>query len=145
MTEDQIKHMANRFLGWPLPENFHPDGGISYEPVGNKGTPHEFKRQPSGTNLWGWGEAVAMARHMVEDLPKADDEVIWATSTTGEDFQCVHVDAWREAKMRVAELEAAIIKMQRAVPGGTIARPQEIADDLREIAASVGVDVDRET
>ena len=35
-----------------------------------------------------------------------DDEVIWATSTTGEDFQCVHVDAWREAMARIAELEA---------------------------------------
>jgi hypothetical protein len=38
----------------------------------------------------------------------ADNEVIWATSTTGEDFQCVHVDAWRAAQTRVAELEAAL-------------------------------------
>lgn len=26
MTDDQIKHMVNRFLGWKLPENFNPDG-----------------------------------------------------------------------------------------------------------------------
>ncbi len=28
MTEDQIKHMTDRFLGWKLPETFSPDGGI---------------------------------------------------------------------------------------------------------------------
>lgn len=74
MTEDQIKHMANRFLAWRLPENFNPDGGIIYEPVGNKGTPHEFKRQPSGTNLWGWDEAVAMVRHMIADMPEGKNQ-----------------------------------------------------------------------
>ena len=31
MTDEQIKHMANRFLGWPIPENFNPDGGISFD------------------------------------------------------------------------------------------------------------------
>jgi hypothetical protein len=31
MTEDQIKHMANRFLGWKLPSNFSPDAGISFK------------------------------------------------------------------------------------------------------------------
>jgi hypothetical protein len=30
------------------------------------------------------------------------DEVIWATSTTGEDFQCVHVADWREAQVRIS-------------------------------------------
>jgi hypothetical protein len=29
MTDAQIKHMTERFLGWKLPENFNPDGGIS--------------------------------------------------------------------------------------------------------------------
>jgi hypothetical protein len=28
MTDEQIKHMVNRFLGWRLPENFQPDAGI---------------------------------------------------------------------------------------------------------------------
>ena len=35
-------------------------------------------------------------------------EVIWATSTTGEDFQCVHHDDWRIAQERIAKLEAAL-------------------------------------
>ena len=72
MTDDQIKHMAERFLNWKLPERFHPDGGISFEPIGNKGMgPNmEYRRQPSGTNLWGYDEAVAMVRHMIADMPK---------------------------------------------------------------------------
>ncbi len=39
---------------------------------------------------------------------EVDKEVIWATSTTGEDFQCVHVGAWRESRERIVELEAAL-------------------------------------
>lgn len=31
MTEDQIKHMVNRFLQWKLPEHFRPDAGISFK------------------------------------------------------------------------------------------------------------------
>lgn len=41
-------------------------------------------------------------------MSETDEEVIWATSTTGDDFQCVHVDDWREAKKRIAELEASL-------------------------------------
>lgn len=68
MTEDQIKHMANRFLGWKLPENFNPDAGISFTPDFNVGTAHPMKHQPSGTNLFDATQAEAMVRHMVEGL-----------------------------------------------------------------------------
>ena len=51
-----------------------------------------------------------------------DEEVIWATSTTGDDFQCVHVDDWREAKARIAVLEAAL----RDIAGGEISGHDEI-------------------
>lgn len=79
MTEDQIKHMANRFLGWKLPQNFRPDGGISFQPEYNveynasRGLPPE-RNQPSGTNLIGYTEAVEMVRYMVEGMPKADSQ-----------------------------------------------------------------------
>lgn len=69
MTEAQIKHMVDRFLSWKLPETFRPDNGISFEATGNTGTPHEYKRTPSGTNLLDWTQAEAMVRHMVEGLP----------------------------------------------------------------------------
>ena len=72
MTEAQIKHMVDRFLGWRLPENFRPDGGISFETVGNRGTPHEYKNQPSGTNVFDAVQADAMVRHMLQDLPNSE-------------------------------------------------------------------------
>ncbi|ANW00657.1 hypothetical protein [Bradyrhizobium icense] len=69
MTEDQVRHMVNRFLNWKLPENFNPDGGISFERLGNKGTPHEYRREPIGTNLLDAVQADAMVCHMIEGLP----------------------------------------------------------------------------
>lgn len=45
LTDVQIKHMVDRFLAWRLPENFNPDGGISFERVGNKGTKYEYERR----------------------------------------------------------------------------------------------------
>lgn len=68
MTEDQIKHMVNRFLNWKLPENFNPDGGVSFERFGNKGTPHQYRRESSGTNLFDATQADAMVRYMIEGM-----------------------------------------------------------------------------
>ena len=70
MTEDQIKHMVNRFLGYRLPENFRPDGGVTFEKFGNKGTPYQYEHQPSGTNLLDAVQAEAMVRHMIEGMPQ---------------------------------------------------------------------------
>lgn len=69
MTEEQIKHMVGRFLSWKLPEGFNPDGGVTFEKVANKGTPHEYTHQPSGTNLLDGTQADAMVRHMIEGMP----------------------------------------------------------------------------
>jgi hypothetical protein len=74
MTEDQIKHMVQRFLQWRLPENFNPDDGISFEPEFNveymakQGKP-PMRRSPQGTNLFCASQAEAMVRHMIEGLP----------------------------------------------------------------------------
>ena len=72
MTDEQIKHMAERFLGWKLPENFNPDGGIRFTPLANAGMgqyEYRYRRQPTGTNLFDFTQAVEMVRHMVEGLP----------------------------------------------------------------------------
>src|ERR1700753_2282778 len=71
MTEEQIEYLANRFLGWRLPENFNPDDGISFDPIQNRGHAFESRRQPTGTNLFDAGQALAMVRYMVEGLPQA--------------------------------------------------------------------------
>lgn len=77
MTEEQIKHMANRFLGWKLPDNFIPDNGISFAPEFNVehnakyGRPPQ-RHEPSGTNLFNYTQAEAMVRHMVEGLQSTE-------------------------------------------------------------------------
>jgi hypothetical protein len=69
MTEEQIKHMVQRFLGWRLPEHFHPDAGISFKAEYNEHTEYPGKHQPTGTNLFGADQAEAMVRYMLEGLP----------------------------------------------------------------------------
>lgn len=76
-SEDQIKHMTNRFLGWRLPEDFRPDDGISFEPEFNKewnasqGKPPQ-RRTPTGTNLFSYTQAEAMVRYIL-DGAKGDE------------------------------------------------------------------------
>ena len=70
MTDEQIKHMVDRFLNWHLPEKFCPDAGISFEPIYNKHSPFgPMKHAPQGTNLFDATQAEAMVRHMLEGLP----------------------------------------------------------------------------
>ena len=69
MTDEQIKHMVNRFLGWKLPENFAPDAGISFVRDYNVGTPWPMKHEPVGTNLFDAQQAEAMVRYMIEGMP----------------------------------------------------------------------------
>lgn len=57
--------MVSRFLGWPLPENFNPDGGITFKRTFNDGTPYEGIRHPSGTNLLDAEQARAMLEHVL--------------------------------------------------------------------------------
>lgn len=70
MTEAQIKHLVDRFLGYKLPENFSPDGGVTFERFGNKGTPHQYRHAPSGTNLLDAVQADAMVRYMLTGMPE---------------------------------------------------------------------------
>jgi hypothetical protein len=69
MTEDQIKHMVDRFLNWRLPDNFQPDAGITFKADFNENTPFPMKHEPRGTNLLDYTQAAEMVRHMVEGLP----------------------------------------------------------------------------
>jgi len=72
MTEAQIKHMAGRFLGWRLPENFNPDCGISFRRTHSEQGPWgPQKYEPVGTNLFDATQADAMVRYMIEGLPEA--------------------------------------------------------------------------
>lgn len=68
----QIKRMVERFLSWRLPENFDPDGGISFTPTFNEQTAHPMRHEPLGTNLLDYTQAEAMVRHILEGPPSAD-------------------------------------------------------------------------
>ena len=64
--DDQIKRMVDRFLCWKLPENFNPDGGISFKRYFNENTPHPMKQEPTGTNLFDATQAEEMIRYLLQ-------------------------------------------------------------------------------
>ena len=66
-SDDQIKYMVERFLGWQLPENFTPDAGISFKPHFNEHTPHPMKHTPTGTNLFDATQAEEMIRYLLDE------------------------------------------------------------------------------
>lgn len=70
LTDEQIKHMVDRFLGWELPrDTFNPDCGISFdkEPF-NVGPTHTLVHEPRGTNLLDAQQADTMVRYMIEGM-----------------------------------------------------------------------------
>jgi hypothetical protein len=79
MTEEQIKHMVQRFLGWKLPENFSPDCGIQFDAdSAKKMNPSNSRYEPGGTNLFDATQAEAMVRYMLEGMPEASPASIEA-------------------------------------------------------------------
>lgn len=70
MTKKQIKHMVEQFLRWKLPEDFKPDGGVTFEKTGHGFGGQTFVRDPIGTNLLTATQAEAMVRHMLKGLPQ---------------------------------------------------------------------------
>lgn len=74
LSDEQIRHMVDRFLAWKLPADFRPDAGVSFEPEFNaeynagRGKPPQ-RHEPSGTNLLDAGQAREMVLHMIEGMP----------------------------------------------------------------------------
>jgi hypothetical protein len=62
MTKPLIDQAVDRFLGWKLPQDFAPDGGISFTPVPN----HIWF--PTGTNLLTAIQAKAMLEYAAAPL-----------------------------------------------------------------------------
>lgn len=104
-SETQIKHMANRFLQWKLPKGFSPDGGVTFDPIMNAGTPHELRREPTGTNLLNALQAEDMVRFMVEGLQKGETHPLPRASEL-------------QADKAIAELKKAINAAENANQAG---------------------------
>jgi hypothetical protein len=63
-----IDTMVNRFLGWKLPADFHPDAGVSFKPYDPPEYPHmREQRWPAGTNLLTAAQAKAMFEYVLAD------------------------------------------------------------------------------
>lgn len=72
LSDAQIRHMVDRFLGWKIPrDQFNPDGGLSFDkgPI-NAHTDHPSQYEPVGTNVFDAAVATQMVRHMLEGLPE---------------------------------------------------------------------------
>ena len=70
LTEKQIKHMVDRFLGWRLPEDFNPDCGTQFDAdAAKKLNPRNARYEPTGTNVFDAQQATAMVRYMIDGLP----------------------------------------------------------------------------
>jgi hypothetical protein len=71
LTDDQIKYMRDRFLGWKLPGDFRPDCGIQFDAfAAQKLNASNGKYEPNGTNLFDAQQAEQMIRHMLDGLPE---------------------------------------------------------------------------
>lgn len=90
LSREQIEKMVSRFLQWRLPMNFNPDCGISFSPIANLGTSHEYMRTPVGANLLDATQAEEMIRYVVApvlqyaqpereemNLEYIDTEIVW--------------------------------------------------------------------
>lgn len=70
-----VGKMVDRFLGWKLPKDFHPDCGISFKSESDYEHPEfgKTKYEPTGTNLFHAGQAKELFEHAIggEDVPQS--------------------------------------------------------------------------
>ena len=71
--EPTIAEMVNRFLAWPLPKDFRPDCGISFD--GREDDEwNKNKTWPVGTNLFTADQAREMFEHVMQAAPAVPRE-----------------------------------------------------------------------
>lgn len=63
ISKPDVADMVNRFLGWPMPKNFSPDGGMTFK------APAHPNSWPIGTNLLNADQAKAMFEHCLATPP----------------------------------------------------------------------------
>ena len=101
MAKTMIDKMVDRFLSWPLPENFEPDCGIKFTPFHPNGN---TRYEPCGTNLLSAMQARAMIVHM---LPGTLLEWAAATEEEGEAYMHGYYDGEAAAKTANAQVTGA--------------------------------------
>lgn len=123
-----IDVMVDRFLGWKLPEDFHPDAGISFTPEFNvewnakQGKPPQ-RHEPVGTNLFTATQARAMFEHVTKTLalPSAiahnqRADVLEAMHLA---LKCAEADGWGDElqgdRMPISNGAWAVFKLRNAI------------------------------
>lgn len=76
LQRPDIDAMVDRFLGWKLPEDFAPDGGISFKATYNDHLPVPMKHNPIGTNLLTAIQAKAMFEYATAQRPADDPDSV---------------------------------------------------------------------
>lgn len=121
MTDEQIKQMAERFLAWKLPEDFHPDAGIKFTPeynveyMASLGKPPP-RHAPIGTNLFNYTQAEAMVRHMIDGLCVRDDALEEAAAVADNQASIDIFDDHRGFCKATAKNVAKAIRALKATP-----------------------------
>lgn len=144
MTDEQIKHMVNRFLTWRLPEDFAPDGGITAKRP-NYGPGVEWT--PVGTNLLTAAQAEAMVRYMLEGMPHVGSPTSDQERARAEEALRVKIAALivaaelpKEAAVDVKEaLDAALAATRREAERAGYERCKE---DAAKVAFNTADDTD---
>lgn len=136
LADNQIKHMVERFLGWRLPESFNPDAGISFKSEFNEHTAHPMKHEPTGTNLFDYGQAEEMIRHMLEGLPEAGIGVVNRTDIVERLRYTANINAARFGDERhawVSELREAALAIEQARHAAKETVTREDAEVIRSL------------
>lgn len=135
ITDKQIKHMVERFLGWRLPENFNPDAGISFKREFNEHTAHPMKHEPTGTNLFDYAQAEDMVRYMIEGMfiPSMDDKDGWVYDP---DKRLAEI----RAKMSERELVEKLAKILHHYVSAAQNIPENKGTRCCECAENIGID-----
>jgi hypothetical protein len=115
MTDAQIKHMVDRFLGWKLPADFNPDCGIHFDDEAAKNlNPINSRYEPSGTNVFDAQQATAMVRFMIEGLSATLSKVKSETDIVQEmQLQASLPSSFRSADAVDAALVAGASEIER--------------------------------
>lgn len=138
MNNEQIHHMVNRFLSWKLPEDFRPDGGVTFTPFYTE-EPMRSRHWPIGTNILSALQASLMVRHMLEDLPNAEEAQALAETAADEHVRQLVIAA-REAWEDATDAEA-LQRLDKALePFGEVVPYENEPERCRVSGKPIGTD-----
>lgn len=120
------EQMVGRFLSWPIPADFAPDGGISFAR-----SPH-VGMSPTGTNLLHFGQAKAMLEHCINGGD--------ASVSTLPPHQQRVLEEKQELDIRITRLDEFIERSPvfAQVPSDEQARLKRQLDVMHELSAILG-------